>query len=104
MKAFLLISKEFVLADGKYTVTITVYEVEKSKKFPEGIKAKFLLQDSEDGTARLLVDNHQPFGFHMHTKLPRDKDHREVLDVKDHEEALAFFMTEVERIIKNEEN
>jgi len=62
------------------------------------------LQDSEDGAARLLVDNHQPFGFHMHTKLPRDKDHREILDVKDHKEALAFFMTEVERIIKNEEN
>jgi hypothetical protein len=50
------------------------------------------------------VDNHLPFGFHMHTKLPHDKDHREILDVKDHEEALSFFMVEVERIIKNEEN
>ena len=104
MKASLLISKELVLADGKYTVVLTVYEVEKSKKFPEGIKAKFLLQDSEYGTARLLVDNHQPFGFHMHTKLPHDKDHRETLDVKNHEEALAFFMAEVERIVKNEED
>ena len=104
MKAVLLISRELVLAGGKYTVTITVYEVEKSKKFPEGIKAKFLLKNSYEGYARLLVDNHQPFGFHMHTRLPLDKDHREVLDVSDHNVALEFFMDEVERIIKNEED
>jgi len=104
MKAVLLISKELVLAGGRYVVSIMVYEVEKSKKFSEGIKAKFLLRNSCDGCARLLVDNHHPFGFHMHTRLPHDKDHREVLDVLDHNEALDFFMNEVERIIKNEED
>jgi hypothetical protein len=104
MKASLLIHREQVLNDGKYVMIIKVYEVRKSKKFPDGIKAKFLLQDAEAGTPRLLVDNHQPFGFHIHSKLPHDPDHREILDVKDHEEALAFFLDEVERIMKNEEN
>jgi len=39
----------------------------------------------------------------MHTRLPQDRDHREILDVGNHEEALAYFLDEVERIIKNEE-
>ena len=103
MKASLLIHREQVLSDGKYVVIIKVYEVEKSKKFPDGIKANFVLKNTEGSFARLLVDNHQPYGFHMHTKLPHDRDHREILTVKDYEEALAFFMDEVERIIKNEE-
>ena len=103
MKASLLIHREQVLSDGRYVMIIKVYEVEKSKKFPDGIKAKFVLTNAEGGFARLLVDNHEPYGFHMHTKLPHDRDHREVLDVKDHEEALGFFLAEVEGIIKNEE-
>lgn len=103
MKASLLLHRELVLSDGKYVVLIKVYEVGKSKKFPEGIKAKFVLKNAEQGFARLLVDNHQPYGFHMHTRLPQDREHREILDVKDHEEALALFFAEVERIIENEE-
>jgi hypothetical protein len=103
MKATLLIHREMVLQDGRYVLFIKVYEVEKSRKFPDGIKAKFVLQNAEEGFARLLVDNHQPYGFHMHTKSPHDQDHREILAVQDHESALDFFLNEVERIIKNEE-
>jgi hypothetical protein len=103
MKAILLIHQEQVIQDGKYVVIIRVYEVEKSKKFPNGIKAKYLLKNVEQGFARLLVDNHEPYGFHMHTKLPLDTQHREHLKINSHEEALSFFLAEVERITKNEE-
>jgi hypothetical protein len=102
MKATLLISRELVLLGGKYVANVTVNEVGKSKKFPDGIKARFVLVNAEAGYPRLLVDNHQPYGFHMHTKLPHDKEHRVLLDVSDHNEALEVFRAEVERIIKNE--
>ena len=103
MKAILLVDRRVVVREDKYVVSIKVYEVEKSKKFPEGIKAKFVLRDIERGSSRLLVDNHEPFGFHMHTRLPQEKDHRVKLDVKEHNEALTLFFEEVERIVRNEE-
>jgi hypothetical protein len=103
MKASLLIHREQVLKDGNYLVVITVYQVEQSKKFPDGVKVRFLLKNVVQGFARLLVDNHQPFGFHMHTQLPDNHEHREILVVKDYLEALDFFWLEVERIIANEE-
>ena len=102
MKATLLVHHEEILLNGKYVVTVTVYSVDQSKKFPDGIKAKFLLQ-TEEGIAKLLIDNHQPYGFHMHTQLPHNHSHREILDVKDYQEAMDFFFEEVGRIVKNEE-
>ncbi len=79
-----------------------VYEVSKSKKHPEGVKAKFVLIDIERNAPRLLVDNHAPFGFHIHTKLPDDKNIRVELPTKDFLEAYDEFLNEVERIVKNE--
>lgn len=103
VKARVLIDRQMVIRRGKYAVDMKVFEVQKSKKFPGGIKAKFLLKDIELGFARLLVDNHEPFGFHMHTKLPEEKDHRMELDVIDYNEAMALFFEEVERIANDEE-
>lgn len=51
---------------------------------------------------RLIVDNHAPFGFHMHTELPENKDVRVQLPVKTYEDALEEFLQEVERIVKDE--
>lgn len=103
MKAKILIEQHRVIQPGKYVAHVVVYEVSKSKKFPQGIKAKYLLQDIEQGFPRLLIDNHEPYGFHMHTRLPEDKKHREKLSVQDHQRALDIFFNEVERIRKNEE-
>ncbi len=103
MKALTLIDRQITIKNGKYVAIIKVMEVSKNNKFPDGIKAKFVLQDIELGFARLLVDNHQPFGFHMHTKMPQEKDHREVLESTNYSEALDMFFEEVERIVKNEE-
>lgn len=103
MKAVLLVDERVVAKSGKYVVLIKVYQVERSKRFPDGIKAKFLLQDIELGFARLLVDNHEPFGFHMHTLLPHEKDHRVTLNVNGYQEAMQLFDREVERIVENDE-
>lgn len=104
MKAKVILDRTLVLSrDGRYEADIKVLAISKSEKFPLGIKAKFVLLDTYEGTARLLVDNHEPYGFHMHTKLPKEPEHRERLETGDHEEALEVFLREAERIVRNEE-
>ena len=83
-------------------VEVKVYEVEPTEKYPEGIKARFVLIDMERNLARLLVDNHVPCGFHIHTGLPEDKPTRVALNAKDFYEAFEEFISEAERIVKNE--
>ena len=104
MKAKVILDRTLVLSsDGRYKADIKVLEVPKSEKFPLGIKARFVLLDTYEETARLLVDNHEPYGFHMHTKLPKEPDHREKIETSDHEEALQIFLREAERLVRNEE-
>ena len=99
----IILSEAFAL-NNRYRVVLTVLEVTKSRKFPEGVKAKFVLIDVEGNFARLLVDNHEPYGFHMHTQLPEDADVRVELSVKDHHAALDAFLREAERIVEGEQN
>ncbi len=96
-----ILSETFAL-DSRYRVILTVLGVAKSRKFPVGIKAKFVMIDVEGNYPRLLVDNHEPYGFHMHTQLPEDASVRVELSVKDHNEALDIFLREAERIAENE--
>ena len=98
-----LIVGETLYFTERYRAFIRVYEVTPSKKFPEGIKASFVLIDLEENVPRLLVDNHEPFGFHMHTALPHSKDVRVKLKVKSYLEALQEFKTEALRIVRNED-
>lgn len=98
----IVLNESFAL-DTRYRVILTVLEVTKSRKFPTGFKAKFVMIDVEAGRLRLLVDNHEPFGFHMHVGLPEDTNVRVELLVKDHNEALNLFLREVERIVENGE-
>ena len=88
--------------EGRFEARITAYQVPKSKKFPDGIKLSCVLLDLQEKMPRLLLDNHEPFGYHLHTKMPHDKAHRVPVDVKDFEEAIEFFMGEVPKVIKDE--
>ena len=94
-----LINEKFEI-NARYHVSLTALRVPKSKKFPSGLKVKYVLIDVEGEFARLLVDNHEPFGFHIHTQLPEDHSVREVLPTEDYNEALQIFLQEVERIVK----
>ena len=71
-------------------------------KYPEGVKAKFVLIDILEKEPRLLVDNHEPFGFHVHDGLPKNKSKRVSLNVEDHEEALEIFWSYVWKVLENE--
>lgn len=100
-RALLLIDEHFAINEC-YRVVIKVYQVPANKKFPQGVKAKYVLIDTNLGTPRLLLDNHEPFGFHMHTALPEDCNLRVILDVTDYNKALSLFFKKVEAIIQNE--
>ena len=99
--AEIVLNQRFILL-GRYRVEAKVYKVEKNKKFPDGIKARYVLIDLEERVPRLLVDNHEPFGFHMHTALPGDKNVRVGMDTNQFQEAYEEFLKEVDRILKDE--
>ena len=72
-KARVLVDDVLVFNEGRLFAELKVFEVAKSKKFPEGIKVRCVLVDNEGRLPVLLLDNHEPFGFHLHTKLPEEK-------------------------------
>jgi len=47
---------------------------------------------------RLLVDNHFPFGFHIHEELPENRAVRRMLETMDYECALDEFWRVVKEI------
>ena len=101
MNTNILIDQRVIL-NSRYSVVVKVLKVPSNKKHPDGIKARFLLLDNEAGKARLLIDNHAPFGYHVHTELPENHEARIPLDASDYRVALNFFWKEVERILRNE--
>lgn len=100
--AKLIYDQQVHFLEGRFEARITAYEVTKSKKFPEGIKLRCVLLDLFEKVPRLLLDNHEPFGYHLHTKMPHDKSHRISIDVHGFEEAIEFFMAQVPKVIKDE--
>jgi hypothetical protein len=91
-----------LFGEGRFETQIRVYEVIRSLKFPDGYKVRCALIEKKTGVLRVLLDNHEPFGYHLHTKLPLDKSFRVAIDVKTYNEAIAFFMKEVRKVVENE--
>ncbi len=101
-KALVIKAERFEFKNGFFDAYIQVLKIPKRDKFPEGIKLKCVLVNTELNTPVLLVDNHEPFGYHMHTRLPYDKNYRVTLKVNSYEEAIALFMNEVQKVINDE--
>ncbi|MBF0299515.1 MAG: hypothetical protein HQK51_12390 [Oligoflexia bacterium] len=99
MDAKILIKNDIIVANGLYKIKIRVYEVENDQKFPENVKVSLALIDLTIGKVVLLIDNHEPFGFHIHSGLPQDHGIRESLNITSYEEAIDCFREEVRRII-----
>ena len=97
-KSELIINVDAILRD-RFRFIAKVFEVEKSPKHPQGIKAKFVLIDTFQSAPVLLVDNHEPFGFHAHTELPGNKDKREKLETTDYLEAYDFFKKQAKKVM-----
>lgn len=98
-----MLEETIVFAGGRFQARVKVIEVPKSSKFPDGIKVKCVLLDVELRLPRLLLDNHEPFGYHLHTRLPDDKNFRESVMVFDCEEAVRLFMKEARKVVEGEQ-
>lgn len=87
---------------GVYEARIIAYEVSKNKRYPDGIKLRCVLLDIQGNVPRLLLDNHEPFGYHLHTKLPHNSEHRVSVDVRGYEDAIMLFLREIQKVVANE--
>lgn len=99
-KATLIFKKYQVVKPEKFAISVKVFEVSDDPSHPEGVKTSFVLIDLKIQKPVLLIDNHAPFGFHMHTELPDNKSARKSLKVKTYQEAYRVFMAEVEKRIE----
>jgi hypothetical protein len=50
---------------GRYVVELSIHEVGKSLKYPDGIKYGLICKDLKTGDS-VLMDNHHPKGPHVH--------------------------------------
>jgi len=101
-KAVVLLDQKLDISE-RYRVEIKAFEVEATEKYPEGFKVSFALIDVIHKRPRLLVDNHAPFGFHVHDGLPDNKDSRRRIKTNDYLEALDEFWR-LAKEITNDEN
>ncbi|MEK6627689.1 MAG: hypothetical protein AABY53_03615 [Bdellovibrionota bacterium] len=100
-KANLLLNSAFNISE-RYRVELKVFEVSLNQKYPEGVKARFILIDVLNKVPRLIVDNHAPFGFHVHANLPKEKNKRLRLETSNYLEALLKFWDLVKEILSYE--
>jgi hypothetical protein len=87
-----------VLAAGRFELRVKIFKVEKTSKFPDGYKVSCVMLDTELSVARLVLDNHEPFGYHLHTKLPGDKNFRLSISVESYKDAVRAFFKQARRI------
>jgi hypothetical protein len=87
----------------KFRVELKVFEVEVSKKYPEGIKARFVLIDLLKKNPVLLIDNHAPFGFHVHEDIKVGRVKRKKIVEDDYIKVLNLFWNLAREILKNED-
>ena len=92
-KAEEIFSHRSVTESNNYLVDVIVYKVGKSKKFPDGIKSKFRLIHIPSNTLVILIDNHEPFGFHEHVN-----EERQELKISDWKDALDYFLYKTEEL------
>jgi len=68
----------------------------------EKLKVNFILIDVIAKVPRLLIDNHAPFGFHVHEDLPSNKESRRQIPVNDYSEIMEEFWRLAKEIINGD--
>jgi len=101
-KAELLVDEILTFNDNRFVALVKVFKVAKGPKFPDGFKVRCVLLDTERDVPILLLDNHEPHGYHVHTKLPEDKDFRVSIIVKGYVEAVDLFLKEARKVVADE--
>ncbi len=87
---------------GNYIAHMKIRSVPASDNRPDGFKVNFVLINMETQQAVLLVDNHKPFGYHLHPTPDKDHHDRIELIVNSPFEALEIFLTKAKAISHEE--
>jgi hypothetical protein len=91
----IVIDYEIIGLNGNlYFVEIEIFESENLGVFSEGVNATFkLFKIDENGERQIiyLIDNHIPYGFHEHDRLPGNHESRSPIHVKSWQEAWVKF-------------
>ena len=90
-------------ANGEtYIVEVLIEQTNDENKYPpEGVKSVFKvfkLNDEDEKEFVILIDNHEPFGFHDHTGLPQ-REPRKKIYVNSWQEAWKVFERKLKEII-----
>lgn len=83
---------------GNFIAHMKIQSVPKDDNRPDGYKVNFVLIDLEKMDPVLIVDNHKPFGYHMHPDASTDHSKRIKLDVDSPYEALDLFIKRAKEI------
>ena len=67
MKAILVRHEKFIVR-RRYTIEISVHQVQRSGKYKDGLKWGLICIDRETGM-KVLMDNHHPKGPHIHVDV-----------------------------------
>ena len=96
--AVVLLDEKLTLSE-RYLIHLTAYKVKPDRRHPEGVKVRYLLLDVIASKPIILVDNHAPYGFHVHERLPVEQGHRRRLPTTDYLEALDEFQRLVAEVL-----
>ena len=87
---------------GDYHVVIVKLQAVTSDSVrPDGFKLNCVLLDFRVNKAVLILDNHEPFGYHLHPTPIDDHGNREKIEVQSPFEAIDLFV-EMSQEIANE--
>ncbi|WP_417336279.1 hypothetical protein [Halobacteriovorax marinus] len=86
-----------------YRIYVDIQITENRKLYPPfGLKAVFkairLNSSSRNKEIVILIDNHIPYGFHEHDKLPRIHDSRKILTEQNWQEAWGIFQKKIKEL------
>jgi hypothetical protein len=86
-----VVFKKSVKMGSGYVAHMKIQSVPVSDSRPDGFKVNFVLIHLESQKPVLLVDNHKPFGYHLHPTPDQDHRDRVELSVSSPFEALDIF-------------
>ncbi len=102
------IIKKWISTDKRGRTCVIAVNIEltcnRSLYPPDGVKSVFTIKrekypGTEDFELVLLIDNHAPFGFHEHPRLPVEHDFRRILHITTWQEAWNEFENRIEDVL-----
>lgn len=88
-----------------FRVEVSIKDTDDLLRYPpDGIKAVYrafkIKELREDIELVILIDNHMPFNYHEHDKLPDDHNSRLSIDASNWQEAWRIFDLKIKEILK----